>query len=125
MEERNLFKEIAERLQMVLVEEEEEEIKKPIGKISESLKEKFVNWKNENEDFVIEVRFKKEILEKKVQREMDELFRIRFEELAKRKESLWNSIREELNIDSDISLNLDPSTGVISEWVSNNEIVGD
>lgn len=120
------LEELAERIHSALFEEEEElQEKKPIGKISESLKEKYINWRNDNEDFIAEVRYKKELLDKKVQREMDELFRLRFEVLAQRKESLWDSIREEVQADDDISLNFDPNTGVISEWVTSNEVMGD
>jgi hypothetical protein len=115
---------LAELIHSAIFDEEEEQptFKKPIGTISESLKQKYITWKNENEDFVAEVRFKKEVMEKKVQREMDELFRLRFEELAERKEILWDSIREELKVNDDTSLNFDPRTGIISEWVTHEDL---
>jgi hypothetical protein len=117
---------LAETLRTVLFDEEEEEqVKVPIGNISKSLQAKYDNWKNDNEDFIDEVKYKKDQLEKRGLRELDELFKDRFEELGKRKELLWDSIRAELNLDDERSLNLDPTTGLVSEWKDKDEILGD
>jgi hypothetical protein len=120
------LEDLAETIRTALFDEEEEErVKVPIGKISQSLQAKYENWKHDNEDFIDEVRYKKEQLEKRGLRELDELFKSRFEEIAKRKESLWSSIRTELNLTDEQSLNLDPKTGMISEWKDADEIMGD
>jgi hypothetical protein len=121
------LEEIADRIQEVLIEEEEAQMmeKKPLGTISPSLKQKFINWRNENEDFRAEVNFKREQLEKRGERELEELYRHRFEALQERKKTIWESIREEVKAPEDSDLNIEPYTGVISQWVKSDENLGD
>lgn len=119
-----LAESIAKRI-MFEVDDEDQVIKKPVAVISKSLADKYKNWRHDQEDFMAEIEFKKEQLEKQAERELESLFRDRFRLMQDRKAEIWNNIREELNIDEDTALNFDPDTGMISEWVREDENLGD
>jgi hypothetical protein len=116
----DLAESIAKRLLFEDDEDPEEMVKRPIGVISKSLQEKYETWRYEHEDFLAEVEFKKEQMEKQAQRELDSLFKARFQAMQDRKQFIWETIREELKLNEDTALNFDPTTGIISEWVREN-----
>lgn len=107
-----LFKDI-----IVEVIKERQREKTAIGFISEDLRKEYVAWRDEKEELEAEIKFRMERLKAKLEKQLQEEFEPKFEESNLAKKSLWNRIRNELNIaDDDVSLNIDPKTGVISQW---------
>jgi hypothetical protein len=97
--------------------EDIEKQKKPIGKISEELRQEYINWRDEKEDFEAEVEFRMNMLKRKLERQLAEEFEGRHQEMTDKKEELWNKIKGELGIIGESDLNINPKTGLISKWV--------
>lgn len=91
--------------------------KEPVGKISESLRQKYLTWAHDKEDIDAEIEFTVEQMKKKMARDIEEIFSKRHEMIVARKEELWDSIREEVGATEDDSLNINPKTGLISKWL--------
>lgn len=101
--------------------EEKSRGKIPIGIISNDLRQEYLAWKDSKDDFDYEMKMQRDRLERKVMRELTNLFEERFYEMQRAKEKLWLDIRKELNITDDVGLNIDTKTGVISQWVETHE----
>lgn len=93
--------------------------KQKIGKVREEIRLAYLDWQEKKEQFDMEVDRKKEQLERQMQRELANHFEDKFHDLVHEKEVLWGAIKRDLGItdDEEKELNINPKTGVISEWV--------
>lgn len=102
--------------------QQEKRGKIPLGIISDELRKKYIEWKDQREEFEYEVKLEKEKIERRIMRELSEKFEERFFDAQRHKEKLWKQIRNELNIeDENADLNINTKTGVISQWVETHE----
>lgn len=104
------------------IKEDLEEQKVPIATVSEELRKKYLLWREKDQDLEDRLEMKMKLLKSKLESQLAEEFEEEFLLNKLQKKHIWNEIRKEINhYDKDINLNLDPKTGVISEWVTTNE----
>lgn len=98
---------------------EEDRYKMPIGVISSDIKDKYNVWLKKMSDLEEEMEERKEILKRKMKRQLAEEFEEIVFKTEKDRKKLWAEIKAEMNIseDDDIDLNINTETGVISQWV--------
>jgi hypothetical protein len=92
--------------------------KTPIGLVSNELRLEYRNFVDSKKDLEAELEFKHKRAMEKVERDLEEEYSHRFEELSNYKKNLWNKIRFELDIEEGSELNIDHKTGLISKWVT-------
>jgi hypothetical protein len=101
-----------------VVSEKEEKGKVPIGNISPSLLQKYVDWQNEKEDIETEMKIQLEKMQRRLKREFAEKYEENYEEICSKRETLWNEIFKEMKIDDNGErYNLNTKTGVVSQYV--------
>lgn len=96
---------------------EEERHKQPIGKVTEALRQEYLDWKEQKEEMQAEMEFRMERLKVKLERELEKEFKPKFDEMQEEKQKLWKKIREEVGVIGDDDLNINTDTGVISRWI--------
>jgi hypothetical protein len=95
----------------------EKRMKVPVGCISDQLKREFKVWKNDTMNFEDEMALRKELLIRRVTRELKEYGQEMSEGLEKRRDELWEKVRVELQIEKGTDLNIDMKSGIISKLV--------
>lgn len=101
-----------------IIGEQPKEHKVAIGKVSEELRLEYANWKHQKEDLEDEIKFKQQQLEKRMLRELSDLYETRFNYTNKIKKELWEKIEKELGLTNQkLNLNIDHKTGIISHVV--------
>lgn len=98
---------------------EEDSYKMPIGVVSERMKDEYSAWLKRMKQLEEDIESRKELLERKMKRQLAEEFDELFYKSEKERKKLWAEIKAEMNIDEDddIDLNINTENGVISQWV--------
>jgi hypothetical protein len=97
--------------------EDSGKVKKPIGMISDELRQAYCEWRDEKEELEAEIEFRMERLKRKLEKQLADEFEQKFRDTEEKKDKLWKDIRAELGLIGEKDLNINTKTGVISQWV--------
>ena len=111
-----MLEEILQSLVIEMAGQKTKRQKNAIGVVSNELCQEFKDLIEAKEEMLAELKFKHERAMKKIEKKLFEEFRPKMASMDKEKDELWVRIRKELCILGHPDLNINTSTGVISEW---------
>lgn len=99
--------------------EDRENLKIPVGTVSDELRLKFRDWRRRKAQLDDELELEQERLVKKMRQELLETFEDKTDAMTQEKKSIWDEIYKELNIEkmSDDTFCIDSITGEITREV--------